>query len=559
MHGLDLLRDIVIVLGASVLVVSALRRVGIPSIAGFILTGVFAGPTSLGLVDDPKKVEFLAESGVVLLLFSIGLELSVERLQRLWKAILVGGGVQVAMTLAAGAGAAYGLGLAPGAAIFVGCLIAVSSTAVVLRGLSRRGELDAPHGRLAVGILVFQDLCVIPMMLAVPFLAGEGGSTRDVLITVGTALLILLGVLVAARVLVPSLLAFVAKTRERDLFILTVFLVCFGTAWVVSLAGVSLALGAFLAGLVVAGSEFRHQALTDLIPAREVLASLFFVSVGMLLDVSDIVENIWPSLGLLAAILAGKFLIVVITASILRSPLRVSILSAAALCQVGEFSFVLLDAGGSQILSPTATHNLRVATILSMLVTPMLIALGPHIVATATRVPGVRRRLGASPNLPTADVHCSDHVVVAGFGHAGLSICEEVLRGGISCMAVDMNLDNVRSAQSRGIPMLFGDITQPAVVKELGCTEARLIVLAINDPKATELATRAIRDVAPRVPVIARAPYELDRALLVDAGATQVVTAEASAKDALVVASLAMITGTDGAQLAPTSLPEESR
>ncbi|MEM7164413.1 MAG: cation:proton antiporter [Planctomycetota bacterium] len=542
MHQVELLKDIVIVLGASVVVVAALRRIGIPSIAGFILTGVIAGPTSLGLVDDPQIVELLAESGVVLLLFGIGLELSIERLQRLWKSILIGGGVQVALTLGAAAGIAYSIGLATGPAIFVGCLIAVSSTAVVLRGLSRRGELDAPHGRLAVGILVFQDFCVIPMILAVPFLAGEGGSTQDVLWTMGKATVILVGVLIAARVLVPRILAFISKTRERDLFILTVFLVCFGTAWVVSLAGISLALGAFLAGLVVAGSEFRHQALTDLIPAREVLASLFFVSVGMLLDVSDIMDNIVPSISLLAAILAGKFLIVMGTAKLLRLPLRVAILSAAALCQVGEFSFVLLDAAAdSSILAHAETHNLRVAIILSMLVTPMAIALGPYLVTTATHLPWVRRMLGASPNVPVADATAEDHAVVAGYGPAGVAVCRALQGTGLYCMAVDMNLDNVRTAHTNGVPMLFGDITQPTVVAELGCAKARLIVLAINDPKATELAMRAIRDLAPDVPVIARAPYELDRDLLAAAGATQIVTAEASAKDALVAASLATV------------------
>jgi len=237
MHEVALLKDLVIVLGAAVIVVAVLRRVGIPSVAGFILTGVLAGPTALGLVDDTHQVEALAEIGVVLLLFGIGLELSLERLRRLWKVIVLGGGLQVVVTIGCAAAAATWFGMSSGAALFLGCVVAVSSTAIVLKGLSRRGEIDAPHGRLAVGILVFQDLCVVPMILAVPFLAGQGGSTEEVLYTIGTALAILAGVLLAARVLVPRILAFVARTRERDLFILTVFLVCFGTAWAVSLAG----------------------------------------------------------------------------------------------------------------------------------------------------------------------------------------------------------------------------------------------------------------------------------------------------------------------------------
>ena len=230
MPELDYLKDLVIVLGAAVVVVAILRRVGVPSIAGFILAGALAGPTALRLVDDTRQVEALAEIGVVLLLFGIGLEISLERLRRLWKAVLLGGGIQVGFTVVCTAALARGFGLTPGPAVFVGCVIAVSSTAIVLRGLSTRGELGTPHGRLALGILVFQDLCVVPMILAVPFLAGGGGSTQEIALTIGTAAIILASVLVAASHLVPRLLAFVAQTRERELFILTVFLVCFGTA-----------------------------------------------------------------------------------------------------------------------------------------------------------------------------------------------------------------------------------------------------------------------------------------------------------------------------------------
>ena len=245
---------------------------------------------------------------------------------------------------------------------------------------------------------MFQDLCVVPMILAIPFLAGRGGSTQEIVLTIGTAVIILAGVLVAASHLVPRLFTFVAQTRDRDLFILTVFLVCFGTAWTLSLAGISLALGAFLAGLVVSGSEFRHQAMYDLIPAREVFASLFFVSVGMLLDVSDVFEHLMPTVGLLGAILVGKFAIVLGTALLLRLPLRVGILSAATLCQVGEFSFVLLNAAsGAELLGASLSHNLLVAIILSMLFTPMAIASGPHLASSAARVPWMNRLLGAEP------------------------------------------------------------------------------------------------------------------------------------------------------------------
>ena len=249
MPQLDFLKDLVVILAAAIVVVVALRRLGVPAIAGFILTGVLIGPTTLERRRHPpsrsprrgrSRSSSLRDWPRLL-----------QRLRRLWKAVVLGGGIQVTVTVVLTALVARSFGLSPGASVFVGFIVAVSSTAVVLRGLSRRGELNAPHGRLAVGILVFQDLCVVPMVLAVPFLSGRGGSSEEVLRTAGTAVVVLAGVLAAGVVLVPRLLAFVAKTRERDLFVLTVFLICLGTAWLLSLAGISLALGAFLAGLVV--------------------------------------------------------------------------------------------------------------------------------------------------------------------------------------------------------------------------------------------------------------------------------------------------------------------
>jgi CPA2 family monovalent cation:H+ antiporter-2 len=539
MHEIEFLKDLVIVLGAAVLVVALLGRLGLPSIAGFILTGMLAGPTALGLVSETHQVEVLAEIGVVLLLFGIGLELSLERIRRLWKAVVVGGSIQVIVTTVCVTGLGLWYGLALGSSIFLGFVVSVSSTAVVLRGLASRGEIESPHGRLAVGILVFQDLCVVPMMLAAPLLAGRGGSIGDVLFTLGKAVLILLGVLVAARVVAPRLLAFIAATRERELFVLTVFLVCFGTAWAVSLAGVSLALGAFLAGLVVAGSEFRHQAMSDLIPAREVFASLFFVSVGMLLDVPAVIEEWAFTLGLLISILTGKFAIVLATARLLRLPLRVAILSAATLCQVGEFSFVLLaSASGSELVSPLLSQDLKVAIILSMLLTPMAIAFGPHLASGAARVPWLNLRLGADPPGIDPEEPHRDHVIVGGYGLAGRALCRAFRQVGLPYVAVDMNPDNVRAARAAGDRVVLGDLTRPELLEELGCRYARLVVICINDPRATELAVRTVRKAAPSTGILARAQYQMDEAMLREAGADWVTAAEVTASASLVTSAL---------------------
>lgn len=536
------LKDLVVVLAASVLVVTVLRRLGIPSIAGFILAGVAAGPAVLGLVDNVHEVQVLAEVGIVLLLFGIGMELSLERLRRLWKPVLVGGGLQVALAVAGTAGVALLLGLEPGSAIFVGFVVAISSTAVVLRGLAARGELSAPHGQLALGILVFQDLSVVPMMLAVPFLTGEGGSPQEIAWAVGKTLLILGGVLVAAGALVPRLLALAAGTRERELFVLTVFLVCLGVTWALSHAGISLALGAFLAGLIVGGSEFRRHATAEVIPAREVLACLFFVSIGMLLDVEAASTRLPATLGMLGAILAGKFLIVLAAARVLRLPPRVGILSAAALCQIGEFSFVLLNAAsGSGLLGEALSQDLLVAIILSMLLTPVALAAGPRLALRAARVPWLDRLLGAPP--PGVDVRepHRDHVVIAGYGLAGREICGALRGAGLRYLVLDIRAENVRSANAAGDRAVLADVTRKEVLDEIGCEHARLVVLAVNDPGATELAIRTIRAMAARVPILARTQYELDRPSLLAAGATSVVTGERSATSALVTACLAAL------------------
>ena len=553
MPEIDYLKDLVIIMGAAVGVVAVLRRVMVPSIAGFILTGALVGPTALGLVDDTHQVEVLAEIGVVLLLFGIGLELSLDRLRRLWRAIIVGGGTQVAITISITAACALWFGLAVESAIFLGCIVAVSSTAVVLRGLSMRGELEAPHGRLAVGILVFQDLCVIPMVLAVPLLAGGGGSPGDIAVTIATAIGILAGVLVAASYLVPRMLSFVAGTKERELFILSVFLVCFGTAWIASTAGVSIALGAFLAGLVVAGSEFRHQAMADLIPAREVLASLFFVSVGMLLDVSDVLGQLADTVGLLAAILLGKFVIVLVSAWVLRLPLRVGILSAATLCQVGEFSFVLLTAAsGTNLLDPALEHNVLVAIILSMLLTPMAISFGPKLATRAARVPWLNRRLEAEPPGIDAREPHRDHVIVVGYGTTGRAVCGALRSHGLAYVAVDANPDHVREARAVGDRAVLGDATQQEVLEELGCGDARLLVLCISDPRTTELVVRAIHESFPEIGIVVRGQFEMDAEPLRAAGAKEVVTSEATSGEATVRAVLAALP--DGG---PVNGPEE--
>lgn len=524
----ELLKDLVVVFALAVVTVVALRKAGVPSIAGFILAGIFAGPNVLRVVGNAHEVEVLADVGVALLLFGIGLELSLDRVRRLWRLILTAGSIQVSVTTAA---VAVGLWLAlypVTMAVFFGCVVAVSSTAVVLSTLRSRGDLDSPHGRLTLGILIFQDLCVVPMILMIPMLAGSEPPGALAAAALKSAV-VLAATLIGARFLVPRLLNLVARTRQRDVFVLSVFLICIGTAWLVSAAGVSLALGAFLAGLVVAGSEYRHQALSDLIPFREVFASVFFVSVGMLLDPLTIWESALPIFLLLAVIVLGKALIATLASLSLRLPLRVSVLAGLALAQVGEFSFVLLSAGRDAMALPQPfTDNLAVAIVLSMLITPLVIAVSPRVLAGMGQVPVLTQRLqvrtASDPSLKAHPV--KDHVIIAGYGLTGQQLAQVLEQCGIQYVIVDINPENIRGALQRGEPAFFGDVTSGEVLESLGLTYARELVIAINDVGATIHSIHAARRVAPSLPIFVRVPYVADIARVIKAGASEVVAAE---------------------------------
>ncbi|MBD3256785.1 hypothetical protein GF377_00020, partial [candidate division GN15 bacterium] len=533
MADLVYLRDLVIILGLAVAVVATLHRVGVPSIAGFILAGILVGPEGLGVIDDVHKVELLAEIGVALLLFGIGLELSLDRLKRLWVPVMIGGALQVGLTIAATFTAATAFGLAARPAVFVGFLVAVSSTAIVLRGLETRGEIDAPHGRLTLGILVFQDLCVVPMMLLVPVLGGADASTGELTWALLRALAIVGGVVLAALLIVPRILRIIARTRQRHLFILTVLLVCIGTAWAASSAGVALALGAFLAGLVVAGSEYRHQALADLISFKDVFTSLFFISIGMLFSISRALDSYAEVLLLLAALLIGKFILVFATGMIMRLPLRVSILAGAALAQMGEFSFILMHAaGGTELLAPEFQSNLTAAAILSMLITPFGLILGPHLAAGAGKLRVFTRLMevaSAEELQETGDHTLRDHVIIGGYGFAGRELARVLKEARCPFIVVELSVDNIRQATQDGHRACFGDVTSPEVLYQLDLARARELVLVINDPDAVARSVRAARIVAPDVHIMVRTRYLLDITPLAKAGASEIVPAEREA------------------------------
>jgi CPA2 family monovalent cation:H+ antiporter-2 len=528
LQQLHILRDLVVLFGAALVVVLVLRRLRLPTIAGFLVAGALIGPSGFAWIRDAHEIERLAEIGVVLLLFTIGLEFSLKELRRLGPVLVVGGGFQVTLTVLVVTAVAVFAGFSPFEGIFFGFLAALSSTAIVLKGLAERGATDAPHGRLIVGVLLFQDLCVVPMMLLVPMLAGQGGGALAVTKALGMAALVVVATLLLARRVVPRALHLVALSRSRDLFILAVVVICAGIAWLTSLAGLSLALGAFLAGIVLADSEYSHQAFTDVLPLREIFTSLFFVSMGMLFDVRVLVSAPGMVLGLVGALLVGKALLATLAGLAVRFPLQVAVVAGFALAQVGEFSFVLASVG--RRFGLLDAHEMRLfvgASVITMLVTPFALRLGPHVGARAGRLRALDRLLGRSrQELGRVPAGLSGQVVVLGFGVGG-EMLGEVLRGAnIPFAILDINAERVREARRRGEPVYYGDVTSPDILERARVGHARQVAILLNDPAATLRAVRAVRRLAPGVPILARARYVADVSVLLQAGATVAVAQE---------------------------------
>ena len=532
MHELAVLKDLLIILGFAVVVVVVFHRLKLPSIAGFILSGILVGPRGLGLINDIQQVEMLAEIGVALLLFGIGVELALGKLRRLWKLAVIGGLLQVGFTTAITFAICRMTGMETRSALLVGIVLALSSTAIVLRGLQQRGEVDAPHGRLVLGILVFQDFSVVPIMLIIPLLTGAEMSAGAFALTLIKSIGIVVAILLLAILIVPRILKLVAKTRQRQLFVLSVFVICLGTAWLVTKSGASLAVGAFLAGLVVSGSEYRHQAMADLISFREIFASLFFVSIGMLLSPVEIFDNLGPIVVILAGILFGKSIIVFLTAAVMRMPLRACLIAAFALAQVGEFSFILLYAvQGTGLISATFGSSLISAAIVSMFITPFAMSFGPRLAAGLGKFKKLKHLLEVDTVAEAPDSVCklNDHVIIAGYGFAGRELAQALNEHGLPFVVVDLNIENVKRASEETGKAVFGDITSEEVLSQLGIESARELVLLINDPSASEHAVRVARDLAPKLFITVRTLYLLDIDSLLAAGANEVVSAEREA------------------------------
>jgi len=511
---------------AGVVVAYLCYRVRLVPIVGFLLAGVAVGPNALGLVTDLELVQQIAEVGVILLLFTIGVEFSLKEMARLARPIFLGGGAQVGLTIAVVAGLAALFGVAWGPAVFTGFLVAMSSTAIVLKVLAERAEQDTPVGRVALAMLLFQDIIIVVMALLVPILAGEGGTGLEIAWALGKAGLVIAAVLVGARRVIPPLLDRVARTRRTELFLLAVAAICLGTGWAASLAGVSIALGAFLAGLLVSESDYAEHALSEVLPLQTLFTAAFFLSVGMLLDPAFLLANLPVVLAVAAGVLVLKAGIAAVGARLLGYPLGVALAGGLALGQVGEFSFVLALEGATYGLTPAGlgeagSQGLIAVTVVLMIVTPGLIALAPRLAALGRQV-----ETAADGGGHGHGVDLEDHTIVVGYGPAGRRLARVLGDVGVPFAVNDLNPESLRAARKSGGEAVFGDASREPILQSLGVMRAKLLVIAINDRDATRRIAAVARHLNPTIQIFARTRFLADVEPLTRAGADVVVPEE---------------------------------
>jgi CPA2 family monovalent cation:H+ antiporter-2 len=530
----DPLLQILILLTASVCVVAAVRKLALPAILGYLAVGMLLGPHALALAADNETTQLLADFGVVFLVFTLGLEFSLPRLVAMRWEVLGVGGAQVLITtgiIAAGAVILFDIG--PAVAVLIGGAVAMSSTAIIIAQLTEQSENNRTHGRLAVAICLFQDLS-FPLLLALVSALGGGGRAAGavhILSAIGIAALALLVVLAAGRWLLRPVFLMIASVRSPELFSLAVLLAVLASAWATHAAGLSLALGAFLAGMMLAETEFRHQIEATIRSYREVLLGLFFITVGMLLDVGLLLRQ----LPLVTAILAGMLLLKAAVVAIVAKPATKSwfksLRTGVVVAQGGEFGFALLILLlRRELLDAGIVQPLLAATVLSMVLSPLIIRHNRRITRTLLRESGNPRTVAVREDQTTLAVAERDHVVICGFGRVGQNIARVLEQTGFEYIALDVDPRRIRLGRQVGDPVVYGDAGQMRVLQNVGVAHASVVVITFANPDVALRILRAVRELRTDVPILVRTQDDTKLEELQAAGATEVVpeTFEAS-------------------------------
>ncbi|HQV75663.1 MAG: cation:proton antiporter [Flavobacteriales bacterium] len=531
-----LFQELIVILALATGILLLFRRFKLPGILGFILTGMIAGPHGLGWVEEVEQVEAMAEVGVVLLLFVIGMEFSLKKLAALGRTVFVGGLLQATLTTAAVTGVLALFGMRVESAVFMGFLVTLSSTAIVLRVLQDKGKMDSTYGRVSTAILIFQDIIVVPMMLVTPLLAGQSNDIgADLLLLLGKMILLLAAVFVGGRYVVPRLLRAASKGKGNELFIITIVVICFAAAFATQALGLSLALGAFFAGLVISETDHAYHATGIVLPFHQLFMSFFFVSIGMLVDLHQFAAAPLTIIGLTIAVVLLKVFTTLIAVWVLKYPLRTALYSGLALFQLGEFSFILAIPGlQTGLLSAEHYQTFLSVSILSMGATPFVLEYADRIVRRIflSFLPGrVGQRLDRLMRVKRQQEKSDgkmmkDHVVIVGFGLNGQNVANAAVNSGIRCVVIEEEPGLAEKAHALGMTVILGDATNTHLLEQAHVERARVVVVAISDPPQTLKIVANVRSISGTAHIIVRTRYVRDLQANFDAGANEVIPEE---------------------------------
>ena len=509
----SLLANVDVILGFAIFILTIFYRFQVPPVLGFLVTGILIGPSGLGILNGGESV-LNADLGIIFLLFTIGVDLSLKELWKMKKDLILGGTLQIILTTAVVFIICSAIGFSPATSTFLGFLISLSSTAIVLKVLQEKNEVYTPHGKTSLAILIFQDLAIVPLILITPLLAGSSVSFEGSLSTIFIkGSLIILVFILSAKFLVPRIFYYVGRTGSKELFLVSVVFICLSAAIFTSSIGLSLALGAFLAGIIISGSQYSQQAMGNIIPLRDMFMSFFFVSVGMLLNIGYLRDNLLVIVIAAIVLIILKSIACAATTFLLGRPLRTTILAGLALSQVGEFSFVLSRLGVEYSLLTDETYQAFLAvSIITMGVTPFVIKASykpaDYIVkmasGTAFGMKLVKGFYSESLDEENIEPGMKDHLIIVGFGFSGKTISTAAKAAGIPYIIVETNPDIVKQEKKKGERISYGDATFGAVLEHAGIKNARVLITGISDAAATRKIVQTAKELNPNVCIIAK-------------------------------------------------------
>lgn len=529
MYEIEFLKVVVIIFGLASLVIFIFNKLRLPSVVGFLLTGIIAGPYALGLISDVDIIDVLADIGVILLLFIIGMEFSIKKLMKIRNIVFIGGIMQVGITILVVMGILHFFTHVPyNQAVFVGFLVALSSTAIILKVLQENDQVETHHGKISLGILIFQDLIIVPMMLFIPFLSGENSNVgAELLLLLGKSIALLGVAFVFSRWVIPYVLHKIAVSNSQELFLIAIIVIGFAIASFSAWLGLSLALGAFLAGLAISESSYSYQAIGNLVPFRDVFASFFFVSIGMLLDVNFFADN-WITILIITIILITlKSAIIGIVSFVLGYPFRIAFRSGLILSQIGEFSFILAKMGLSKQLIDNHFYQIFLAVaILSMSVTPIFIIFSKPITNFFAKIPMpavIRNGMRKLPKRQKSEL--SGHTILVGTSQY-TSLMRSMELANIPFVVIDTDADLVRDMQNQGIIAVYGDAQYKSVLEEASVKDASSMLLYVEGTSHKATIIKAAKMLNPKLHTVVRTRYIDDLEYLYEVGADDVIPIE---------------------------------